>query len=269
MSTPQHEIGTIGIIGVGHLASYLVAGLMRSDDPPQIVLSPRNARRSRDLAARYGLSIARHNAAVVERADVVLLAARPPDLLNSCEDLPWSARQTVVSVAGGIARSAIESAVEPATVVRALPIAAAEIGESTTCLYPDNAVARKLFEPLGSVHSYEDEPTFDLASMQGVVFSVSHAVIRSITEWFERSGLTAEEGRTLTAKAIRAAAGMVLTHPEKSLDSIVAEYATPGSLTLLALERLRERNVFDGLQAALDSALARCREINAGTGPRG
>jgi pyrroline-5-carboxylate reductase len=265
MSAVQTEIGTIGIIGVGHLTCCLVAGLMRSEHPPRIVLSPRNARRSRDLAARYGLDVAGDNAAVVEEASIVLLATRPPDLLEACKGLPWRARQTVVSVAAGVATSGIARAVRPATVVRALPIAAARIGESPTCLHPDNAASRRLFALLGTVHAYEDESTFDLASTYGVVFSVSHAVMGSLAEWFERSGLTSDEGRRLTAEAIRAAAGMVLAHPEKSLGSMVEDYATPGSLTTLALERLRERAVLDGLQASFDSVLSRCREINAET----
>ena len=39
-------IERIGIIGVGHLAGYLVEGLRRASSDIEIVLSPRNAERS-------------------------------------------------------------------------------------------------------------------------------------------------------------------------------------------------------------------------------
>ncbi len=40
---------TVGILGVGRLAEFLVAGLCRHADAPAILLSPRNAARAARL----------------------------------------------------------------------------------------------------------------------------------------------------------------------------------------------------------------------------
>lgn len=256
----------IGIIGVGHLAGYLVDGLMRNETPPKIFLSPRGTKNSRRLSERYGLSLSTTNAEVVEQSDVVLLATRPADLLTAISELPWRADQTAISVAAGVALNGLSRAVAPATAVRTLPVTAAKIADSPTCLYPDNAVARQVFELLGSVHVFEDERTFDLGSMHGVVFSVFHACIHSVAEWFEGNGLDPDTARALSTAAIRATCGMVNAHPDEDLGNMVDAYAPDGSLTLITLEKLKENGGLSAWHKALDASYKRCVEINHSTG---
>ncbi len=247
----------LGIIGVGHLAGYLVDGLMKAENPPGIVLSPRGVDNTRRLAELY--------AEVVERSDAVLLATRPMDLLDAVSGLPWREGQTAISVAAGVAMSGLEEAVTPATAVRTLPVTAARIGESPTCLYPENAVARRVFEKVGSVHVFDNEGDFDLGSMQGVIYSVFHAGIKAATDWYEANGLDPDTARKLSAHAFRATCGMVLDNPEQDLGDMMAEYATEGSLTRITLENLEANGGLSAWHKALDAAYKRCLEINRST----
>lgn len=217
------------------------------------------------LADRFGATVAASNADVVERADVVLLVTRPPDLIEAASGLPWREDQTAVSLAAGVALSGLGHAVAPATAVRALPVTAAEIGESPTCLHPDNAAARALFELVGSVHAFEDEKTYDAASIQGVIYSAFHAVVQSVGEWLDHSGVPADEAQALAAQAIGAAAGMIAAHPEQPLKQMVDEFATPGSLTLTALQAMRDNGALAGINEAFERALERTREIGDDT----
>lgn len=255
----------IGILGVGHLAGYLVRGLMRHETHPEIILSPRGAACAKELSETFDLEIAQSNEALVEQCDVVLLATRPPDMLEAISGLPWRADQIAISVAAGVALPGIERAVAPATAIRSLPVTAAEIGESPTCLFPDNAIARELFEMMGSVHVFNDEETFELASIQGVVFSVFHAGIANVAQWFEQAGLDSVTAREMSARALRATGGMVLAHPENNFDHMIHEYANPGTLTLLALEALQENGGFSGWHDALNKSRERSLEINKTT----
>jgi pyrroline-5-carboxylate reductase len=245
---------SVGVLGVGHLGGALVAGLAAGEKAPRIVLSPRNAGRAKTLADRFGLAVARNNPELVERSQVIVVATRPADVLGAVRGLPWRDHHTAVSVAAGVLLPALQDAVRPATAVRALPITAAEIGESPTCLFPENLAARGVFERLGSVHVFGDEATFELASTHGVVYSVFHAVIGSTAAWFESSGVPEPEARRLAALAVRAAAGMVLSRPSVALDVMVDEFARPGSLTLAALRQLRKDGTLDALHAAWRAA---------------
>ena len=68
----------LGIIGVGHLASSVLKGLLHAGVAPHtICLSPRG--HGPDLAAQHGFNLATDNASLVTESDVVLLAVRPAD----------------------------------------------------------------------------------------------------------------------------------------------------------------------------------------------
>ena len=77
-------IERVGIIGVGHLAGYLVEGLRRASQDIEITLSPRNAERAASLAARFGAAVATDNQPV---ADTVMvgqaLETLPLDILRA------------------------------------------------------------------------------------------------------------------------------------------------------------------------------------------
>ncbi len=252
----------LGIIGVGHLAGYLVDGLMRHESAPEMVLSPRGSDHARRLSEKYGLRIANSNEDVVKSSEIVLLATRPPQLIAAASGLPWREGQTAISIAAGIALFALADAVSPASVVRALPITAAKIGESPTCLFPENLEARQLFEKLGTVHVFDDEETYELASIQGVIFSAFHAGIRSLANWLAASGLEPGTAREITARALRATCGMVLEHPNVDFDHMVDEYAIEGSLTRTALQELEKNGGLQAWPDAMEAALIRCRKIN-------
>lgn len=46
---------------------------------------------------------------------------------------------------------------------------------------------------------------------------------------------------------------------------MVDEFATPGSLTLTAVQAIRDNSALAGINEAFDQALARTREIGRGT----
>lgn len=72
---------TYGIIGVGAIATAIVTGLCEhAADAPAIILSPRNASRAADLAARFPtVRVARSNQEVIDGSSVVLLCLRPQE----------------------------------------------------------------------------------------------------------------------------------------------------------------------------------------------
>ena len=110
---------SVGIIGVGHLAGYLVEGLRCGGDGPVITLSPRNAGKSGALAERFGARVAADNVHVVEEADTVILATRPAQAVHAATGLPWRVGQVLICVAAGIPLDALVPVAGPATVVRA------------------------------------------------------------------------------------------------------------------------------------------------------
>ena len=250
---------TVGILGVGRLAEFLVAGLCRNEDGPQILLSHRNAARAGRLAEAYGLTIAGDNGELVAASDLVLLATRPDQAEAAVAGLPWRSDRLLVSLCAGVPLAALAPHCRAATLARAMPISAAMIGESPTCLYPDLAPARALFSRLGPVIALPDEAAFETASVLGAYYGWVHALIGTVADWTTAAGVDAATARDLTAHLTRAAADMVRHQPDLTFAEIIAELATPGGITALGLGILGDRAALEAWQAACEAVLARFR----------
>jgi len=249
----------VGVIGVGHLAGYLVEGLRRASPDVKIVLSPRNVERSAKLAARFGARVASNNQAVVDAADVILVTTRPGDALGACKEVSFRPDQTVISAAAGLPLKSLKPVVAPATAARAMPISCAAINESPTLIYPDIPEACALFELLGQVHVLPDESRFTPASAIAAFYGWVYALLDKTVAWTEQAGVPPETARSLVLETVRGAADMALAQPDQELSAMLDALATPGGITERGLRVLHERQGLAAWTEALDAALDRMR----------
>ena len=120
----------IGVLGVGHLAGYLVPRL--ADDGAQVRLSPRNEERAGALAQRFdNVTVSADNTALVKDSDVVLLTTRPDQALSAIEGLPWRPGHVLISCCAGVGLDTLLFAAGAARLVRAMPVTAALLSRSS------------------------------------------------------------------------------------------------------------------------------------------
>ena len=249
----------LGVLGVGHLMYHVVPGLMRAEIAPEICLSPRNAERAQRLAARYGLHIASSNEELVESCDIVIVALRPFQVEEAIKQLPWREDQLIISFAATIGSNVYNPLVNGARVALAMPVVAAEFGESPTCLFPGFDEARELLEPCGPVIVLEREEDFAAASAYGAYYGWVQKLISEGTDWLAAHGLSQEIARTLVAGMTRAGATTVLERMDTRLDDLIEELCLPGSLTGEGVELLEENGAFSAWHKALDTAYGRIK----------
>ncbi|SMF72462.1 pyrroline-5-carboxylate reductase [Tistlia consotensis] len=245
----------IGILGVGHLAGYLVPGLLR-EPAFELLLSPRNAEKARALSERHDLPVAPDAETLVRRSEVVLLAVHPAKAADAVEGLPWRAGQTLVSLCAGVPLDSLAAA-QPAALARAMPITAASIGESPTSLWPDLPAARQVLAPLGPVIALPGEAAFETATVAAAAYGWLQGLIGALAEWETQAGLPPETARALIAQTTRAAAAIVQARPEASVEALTRDVCTPGGITELGLDHLERAEAFGPWREACDAVLAR------------
>lgn len=248
----------IGILGVGHLAGYLVPGLLR-EPSFELLLSPRNAEKAAALAARYAVTVMPSAEALVRDSAVVLLAVPPEKAPAAVENLPWREEQTLVSLCAGVPLGSLAAA-RPATLARAMPTTAASIGQSPTALWPDLPAARQAIEPLGPVVALPDETAFESATVAAALYGWLQGLVGEMTDWQVAAGLPPETARGLVAQTAKAAAAIIQARPETSIELLTRDVCTPGGITELGLEHLRRNDAFDPWHGACDAVLERLRK---------
>lgn len=247
----------IGVIGVGHLASAVLKGLLRSGMAPQSVcLSPRG--RGPELAAAHGFVLAADNAALVSRCDMVLLAVRPADAVGAVRDLPWRAEQILVSACAGVTIERLAEGAGPARIVRIMPITASELGASPTPVFPLLPEVRPVLEALGPPIALGSEDQFEAATVSAAIYGWAQALIRTGAQWGARNGLDPVVARQLMARTF-VASGRMQGEQDAPMDALLASLCTPGGITEAGLRSLEGNGVPEAWDEACDLVLQRLR----------
>lgn len=234
----------LGILGVGHLASYVVAGLRRAKDKRKIILSPRNNEYSQNLKSAYNCDIATSNQDVINKSDIVLIAVRPEHLERLISEVNFTSKHLVISCVTGVSLEKLHSLIPNATIVKTLPLASVEIGEGVVPLFPKNSIAQNLLEPIGKLITFENEDDYELASTAAVLNGVVFGFMDELSQWFENKGLSSNQARDIVIHTLRSATGLADFKQNQTLKQINDSIATSGTYTKKAQELIIEKNGF-------------------------
>jgi pyrroline-5-carboxylate reductase len=248
-----------GVLGVGSIARAIVIGLCDGiTDPPRIVLSPRGAAVSADLAGRHPtVSVAADNQAVVDGSEVVLVCLREADAALLGE-LTWRPEQAVVSAVAGVGMGQLTEWVAPATrVCRSVPMPPVADRAGLTAVHPPLTEARTLFDRLGSTLEVPDVVAYEALSATSATLAGFFEYLRTQTEWLETRGIPADDARRYVAATFAGALTSLKAVAAPDFAELAADYATPGGVNEQVARELREDGTFDTLRQALDRALGR------------
>ena len=244
---------TYGVLGVGSLATFVVTGLCDGvDDPPAIVLSPRNAEVSGRLTASYpSVTVAADNQAVLDAADLIVVLLRRQDC-DALLDLSWRPEHVVVSAVAGLPVSALREMVAPAVeVARAVPMPAVATRTSRTPVHPPVPAVVDLFEPLGGVLPIEDADQFDAIYTSMGTVAPFFEYLRVLADFLVPTGSRTATQR-LMPRVHRRALGQLVAQEDADFAEIVRENAPPGGGNEQLTTLMRDNGVFDGMRRALD-----------------
>lgn len=242
---------TVGVIGTGHLIKHMMPSMIKAGT--RFVISERGRETSAELAGQYDVEASANNQFIVDQSDVVILAVRPFDALEVCDLLSFSDTQTVLSLCAGIPSSDLAPTVSPAKLVMAIPVVAAQFGESPTLMFPEDNRCRALLETCGPVLALEAEHCFEPASAIACYYGWLQELISQMSDWVSAHGVDPDTARLLTAQMTRAAGTAVRERRQTPTDELVSELATPHSYTLKGLEVLREADAFTPWKQAADA----------------
>ena len=246
----------LGFIGAGHLASYTIAGLRRAGDQRDIILSPRNAEKAQQLSSQYNCSVAASNQAVVDAADIVILAVRPPQALVVLSELTLRPEQCLISVVAGISVSQLRSAMlGGAEVCRSLIVSSAAYNKGAVSLYPANYLAQQLLGCLGEIVTLELEKDFDLSLAAMCANGWMYKLVESLEQPMLAAGMPPSAARKLVVQSIVGTMAHIENSPAMDLSEISAGIATDGTYTKIGLDILEQQQAFDPWQDAIQTLL--------------
>ncbi len=244
---------SLGFIGVGHFAGFLIEGFRNKCTDMEIILSPRNKEQAEKLAGNFNCKIADSNQQVAEEADIVIVSVRPNIFEDVVSELNFNETQTVISVASGVSIDLIAELVAPAKAIRALPISSAAINQSPTLMIPDNDEVREFLEQLGKVYVMENEDQFTSAAAYSALYGWGFKLMDEVANWGAQNGLSKEQSLELLRDVMSGVAAMSEKDAHIPMDKIVESLATKGGITELGLNVIDDSQGFEAWHAALNA----------------
>jgi pyrroline-5-carboxylate reductase len=244
----------LGLLGVGAIGESIVSGLCADEgDPIRIVLSPRSAERSRDLAARHAaVEVAPDNQAVVDHADVIVVAVRPQIAERVLKELTFPVDKPVISVVATIPSAVLQTWVEPGRLIaRAVPLPAVATRRGLTAVWPANAQASQIFDRLGGTFDVSRETTLnDLSAVTGTI-AAHFAYLAEIQEWLVGRGLDRAAAAQYVSSLYEPLALSLAPSPP-DLSTLASGHTTPGGLNEHFLALLHARGASSAIHESLD-----------------
>lgn len=267
---------TLGFIGGGNMAEAILGGVLASGmaAPEAVCVSDPSADRRAHLAAQAGVATFQDNAAVMERAGVVVLAIKPQVAADVVPGLAAHGRpdQLFVSILAGTPATRIEQylatdANPRPRVVRVMPNTPAMIGRGmagiaagTHAGHDDVAVARRIFDAVGRTLVVEEDRLHAITAISGSGPAYFFYVIEALMEGATELGFTEEEARALVLETARGAVELA-AGSDKSPEELRRAVTSPGGTTAAGIAALDAHGARAALRACMDACEARSRAL--------
>ena len=224
---------TIGFIGVGNIAAALVEGWCTADGGrPEIVLSPRNAARSLELADRFtGVKRLESNQEVLDSSEIVIVAVRPTIAAGVLGPLRFRPDHTVVSLVALLKYDELLAHVQPAgAVCRAIPMPAAAQHHCPIALHRPTSAVEQLFRAIGTPLVVDSEAQLHaLWTLTGLI-TPFYELLADLSGWAATHGVQPSTAKAYVTHLFESLAWLAQHSPQAGLETLAKHAATPGGL---------------------------------------
>jgi pyrroline-5-carboxylate reductase len=264
----------LAIIGAGHMAGAILAGLLRQGFPLERVRATTATARTDASDEGHGVEYrsldqdAGANRWAVEDADIVLIGVKPHFVLGVLGDIApvAPAHAVMVSVAAGVTIGQME-ALWPGAVIRTMPNTPAEIGKGVTGVAlgaratdQDRDLVSSMLGTVGDVLVVHEDSLNALSAISGSGPAYVYFFMERFLDVARSHGFSDEEAKTMVMGTFRGAVEL-LDQSGISPATLRERVTSPGGSTAAALAVFADADLALIIQQATDHAIARAREL--------
>ncbi|WP_150046346.1 MULTISPECIES: pyrroline-5-carboxylate reductase [Methylomonas] len=270
---------TIGFIGGGNMASSLLSGLIASGhSPQQLWVSDPAPLLLEEHQQRLKVNVSADNNAIVQAADVIVLAVKPQilrDVALQIAPLVQQRHSLVVSIAAGISQASLAHWLGHSTaIVRCMPNTPALVLTGATALHANPNVsdeqkdlAENILRAVGLTLWVADESQMDaVTAVSGSGPAYFFLLMEAMEAAAISMGLDEKAARLLTQQTALGAAKIALESSESPAE-LRLRVTSPGGTTQQAIETFQQNGfealVAKALQAARDRSIEMSKQLGA------
>lgn len=264
---------TIGFIGAGNMALSLIKGLIASGYPKdKIFAADPNNEKCTSISQSLGIQCYTSNTDTVQESDIVVLAVKPQQLQDVCEDIKptvQSQQPLIISVAAGVRSTDINQWLgNHSSIVRCMPNTPAMIQSGATGLFANERVndeqktqAENILRAVGItvwVNSDADLDTVTAVSGSGPAYYF--LFMEAMQTAAENMGLSPQAAKLLTVQTAFGAAKMALESSD-DCQTLRQKVTSPNGTTEKAIQSFETGHLDELVEKAMIAALKRAQTL--------
>jgi pyrroline-5-carboxylate reductase len=239
-----------------------------------VILFDIDTDKTKQMADTFRCRVAQDETEVLTAGPNLVVLAVKPQILGRVLDriAPHvTANHVMISIAAGISTEFILSRLPAeARVVRAMPNAAALIGESATALClggaateADAEIAIDLFRAFGHAVRVDEKMMNVVTALAGSGPAYVFVVLEALVDGAVNMGLDRPTARRLAVQTMIGAARIAEAEPGVSLGTFKDRITSPGGTTIAGLQAIEQRAVRGALMEAIERATQRGAELQS------
>lgn len=255
----------IGFIGAGNMATAMLGGILANGilNKEEIIASDANKTSLEAIKAQLGIHTTIDNKALVNQAEVIVLAVKPQYYASVIEEIKGEIKpdQIIVTIAPGQTINHLEGLFgKTVKLVRTMPNTPALVGEGITAVCKNQEVSADelhyicdIFKGFGKVEVVEEHLMDAVVAVSGSSPAYVFMFIEAMADAAVADGMPRKQAYEFAAQAVLGSAKMVLEtgkHPGELKDMV----CSPGGTTIEAVRVLEEK----GLRSTIFEAMRAC-----------
>ncbi|MBL1376932.1 pyrroline-5-carboxylate reductase [Zobellella iuensis] len=265
----------LAFIGAGNMSRSLIAGLIKSGYPADLILAANPSRPKLDaLETDFGIRTTQDNLEAAGWAQTLVLAVKPQMMAAMLAELVQAGAdfkgKLLVSIAAGISVARLgQMAGGHHNIIRTMPNTPSLLGLGMTGLYAraqvsqaDRDYCSQMMEAVGKILWVAEEDGINqVTAAAGSAPAYFFLFMEAMAAEAEKQGFSAEEARLLVQQTALGAAHMVAANPRLPLAELRAQVTSKGGTTAEAIRRFQEQGLEQLVAEAMAAAAARAREL--------
>ena len=267
----------IAFIGAGNMAGCIINGLIKRKYPAENIIATRRSQQAvTALHNQYGIETTTDNEDAVRKAGVVIIGVKPKDMeavLTSIQSSFTKHRPLLISIAAGTTLEQLDnySGRQSLPVIRSMPNTPSSVMAGATSLYAnkqateaDKALTESIFSSVGITEWLsKEEDIHAYTALAGSGPAYLFLFMEALSDAAERLGVDKEIAIRLTMQTVYGAALLADTG-KQSPEALRRQVTSPGGVTAAALSTFEKLALKDMVLSALESAVARSKEMAEG-----
>jgi pyrroline-5-carboxylate reductase len=242
--------------------------------PPEAILLVDPDPACREAGRELGCEVEQASGDGLGAAPVVVMAVKPqtaPEVYGKVRPL-LNPEQVVVSIMAGVTMSALKEGLGHEAVVRVMPNTPAQVGLGMNVFYADPSVAAQKLEPVAALLNASGEalavPSEDAIDAATAVSGSGPAYVFYVAEhWMKAAvklGFDESEAATLVQQTLLGATKLWKAQ-NGAVSRLREQVTSKGGTTAAALESFQADSVGTGLEAGIERAYQRAKELGRGS----